>query len=72
MVLTWETLVTFVGYGLTVGAFVWRMGVFTSKLETVLMALKEEITPMKAHEAKIARLEERVHHLEIAEGKRRR
>jgi len=53
-------LVTLVGYAATVGVFLWRMGIFTGRLEAVLQSLKEEITPMKAHEARIAKLEEAI------------
>lgn len=60
----WHLIGMFFGYALTVGAFLWKMGGFTSRLETILLNLKDEIVPLKSHESKIARLEERVTHLE--------
>lgn len=59
-----SVFVSVIGYAGTTFIFVYRMGGFTSRLEALLQGLKEEIAPMKKHEAQIARLDERVSHLE--------
>lgn len=57
-----HTLLMLVGYSGTVAVFIWKMGAFTGRLETILMGMKDEIAELK--DTVIVKLQERVSNLE--------
>lgn len=56
----WHLIISALGFGVSTSIFVWKMGAFTSRLETILGSLKDEVKEMKKNATDIARLDERL------------
>lgn len=58
------TIISAIAYTATISVFWLQLGRFTGELKALLTALKEDVAPMKKHDAQIAVLEARASMLE--------
>ena len=62
--LDWHFWLAISGYAASMFIFVWRMGLFTGELKSLVETMKEDVALGKTHTIDIADLKARVNNLE--------